>query len=98
MSKIKPLRNQVLIRRVESEKKTAGGIIIPDSVQEEKKTEGVVLAVGDGTKSDSGNLIPLSVKVGEKVLFEKWGATEIKVDGEELLLLEEGKILAIIED
>jgi len=96
MSNIRPLHNKVLIERVDAEVKTAGGIIIPDSAQE-KPTEGIIIAVGNGTRDENGKLTPLDVKVGDKVLFEKWGATETKVQNKELLILEESKILAVIE-
>jgi chaperonin GroES len=96
MSNIRPLHDKVLIERVEAEIKTAGGIIIPDSAQEQP-TEGIIIAVGSGTRDESGKLTPLDVKVGDKVLFEKWGATETKIANQELLILQESKILAIIE-
>lgn len=96
MSKIRPLYDKVLVERIEAETKTAGGIIIPDSAQE-KPTEGIIIAVGKGTRDDSGKLVPLDVKVGDKVLFEKWGATEVKVANKELLILQESKILAVVE-
>ena len=96
MSNIRPLHNKVLIERLDAEVKTAGGIIIPDSAQE-KPTEGIIIAVGNGTRDENGKLTPLDVKIGDKVLFEKWGATETKVQNKELLILEESKILAVIE-
>ena len=96
MSNIRPLHNKVLIERLDAEVKTAGGIIIPDSAQE-KQTEGIIIAVGNGTRDENGKLTPLDVKIGDKVLFEKWGATETKVQNKELLILEESKILAVIE-
>lgn len=96
MSKIRPLYDKVLVERIEAETKTAGGIIIPDSAQE-KPTEGIIIAVGKGTRDDSGKLVPLDVKVGDKVIFEKWGATEVKVANKELLILQESKILAVVE-
>lgn len=96
MGKIRPLYDKVLVERIEAENKTAGGIIIPDSAKE-KPSEGVIIAVGKGTRDDSGKLIPLDVKVGDKVLFEKWGATEVKFGGKEALILPESKILAVIE-
>ncbi len=96
MSKIRPLHDRVLVERIEAETKTAGGIIIPDSAQE-KPTEGIIIAVGNGTRDDSGKLTPLDVKVGNKVLFEKWGATEVKIANKEFLILQESKILAVIE-
>ena len=96
MATTRPLRDRVLVKRIEAETKTAGGIIIPDTAKE-KPTEGEVIAVGNGTLDESGKRVPLEVKVGDRVLFEKWGATEIKLNGEEVLILEESKILAIIE-
>ena len=97
MSIARPLRDRVLVERIEAETKTAGGIIIPDTAKE-KPTEGKIIAVGKGTIDTSGKHVPLEVKVGDKVLFEKWGATEIKLDGKEILILEESKILAVIEE
>jgi len=96
MSNIRPLYDKVLVERIEAETKTAGGIIIPDSAQE-KPSEGIIIAVGKGTRDDSGKIVPLDVKVGDKVLFEKWGATEAKVANKEVLILSESKILAVIE-
>ncbi|MGH7174230.1 MAG: co-chaperone GroES [Gemmataceae bacterium] len=93
--KFKPLQDRVLIRRLESEEKTAGGIIIPDTAKE-KPMEGEVIAVGPGTRSEDGKLHPLDVKVGDKVLFGKWSGTEVKVDGEELVIVKESDILGII--
>ena len=96
MSNVRPLHNRVLIERIKAEEKTAGGIIIPDTAKE-KPTEGIIISVGSGTKDENGKVTPLDVKVGDKVLFEKWGAAEVKIDGKELLILEESKILAITE-
>ena len=93
---IRPLYDKVLVQRVEAETKTAGGIIIPDSAQEQP-SQGLIIAVGKGTKDESGKIVPLDVKVGDKVLFEKWGATEAKVNNEEVLILPESKILAVVE-
>jgi len=95
--KIKPLHDRVLVRRLEQEEKTAGGIIIPDTAKE-KPQQGEVLAVGSGTRDDSGKTIPLDVKAGDVVLFAKWGGTEVKVNGEDLLVMKESDIIAIIED
>lgn len=95
--KIKPLHDRVLIRRIEQDEKTAGGIIIPDSAKE-KPVKGEVLAIGPGARDDSGKVVPLDVKVGDVVLFTKWGGTEIKVDGEELLILKESDLIGIVED
>lgn len=95
--KIKPLHDRVLVRRLEQEEKTAGGIIIPDTAKE-KPQQGEVLAVGSGARDDSGKVIALDVKVGDIVLFAKWGGTEVKVDGEDLLVMKESDIIAIVED
>ncbi|MDA0707910.1 MAG: co-chaperone GroES [Proteobacteria bacterium] len=92
----RPLHDRVLVRRVENEMKTAGGIIIPDTAQE-KPSEGKIIAVGSGTKGDDGKVTALDVKKGDKILFGKWSGTEIKVDGEELLIMKESDILGIIE-
>ena len=94
--KIKPLHDRVLVRRLEGEEKTAGGIIIPDTAKE-KPMQGEVIAVGPGGRDDSGKLIPMDVKVGDVVLFQKWGGSEVKVDGEELLVLKEADIIGIVE-
>jgi chaperonin GroES len=93
---VKPLRDNVLVRRTESEEKTAGGIIVPDSAKE-KPQEGEIIAVGNGTKNENGNVITLDVKQGDKILFAKWTGTEIKVNGEELLIMKESDILAVLE-
>jgi chaperonin GroES len=94
--KIRPLHSNVLVERLEAENKTKGGIIIPDTAKE-KPAEGKIIAVGSGSRDESGKLIPLDVKVGNKVLFSKWGGTEIKINGQDLLILKESDILAIIE-
>jgi len=94
--KFKPLHDRVLVKRVNQEEKTAGGIIIPDSAQE-KPMEGKVIAAGSGAKSEDGKVTPLDVKKGDKILFGKWSGTEIKVDGEDLLIMKESDILGIIE-
>jgi len=94
--KIRPLHDRVLVERVEAEAKTAGGIIIPDTAKE-KPAEGKVVAVGSGVRDESGKLVALDVKVGDKILFTKWGGTEVKVDGKELLIVKESDILAIVE-
>ena len=91
----RPLHDRVLVRRVEAEEKTAGGIIIPDSAKE-KPAEGEVVAVGEGTRDDDGDRIPLDVKVGDRVLFGKWSGTEVKVGGEDLLIMKESDILGVI--
>jgi chaperonin GroES len=94
--KIRPLHSNVLVKRLEAEEKTKGGIIIPDTAKE-KPAEGEIIAVGSGSRDESGKLIPLDVKAGNKVLFSKWGGTEIKINGQDLLILKESDILAIIE-
>ena len=91
----RPLHDRVLVRRVEAEEKTAGGIIIPDSAKE-KPAEGEVVAVGAGNKAEDGKVTPLDVKAGEKVLFGKWSGTEVKINGEDLLIMKESDILGII--
>ena len=95
--KVKPLHDRVLVRRLEQEEKTAGGIIIPDTAQE-KPMEGEILAVGTGHKAEDGKITPLDVKEGDIVLFTKGAGTEVKLDGEELMIMKESDILAIIED
>jgi len=91
----KPLHDRVLVRRVESEEKTAGGLIIPDSAKE-KPQEGEVVSTGEGARKDSGELIPMSIKAGDRILFGKWSGTEVKIDGEELLIMKESDILGIV--
>ena len=91
----RPLHDRVLVRRVEAEEKTAGGIIIPDSAKE-KPAEGEIVAVGTGTKAEDGKVTPLDVKVGDRVLFGKWSGTEVKVGGEDLLIMKESDILGVI--
>ncbi len=93
---LRPLHDRVLVKRLESEAKTAGGIILPDTAQE-KPSEGEVIAVGAGTKAEDGKVTPLDVKAGDKVLFSKWQGVEVKVDGEELLIMKESDIMGIIE-
>ena len=92
----KPLQDRVLVRRIEQEEKTAGGIIIPDTAQE-KPMEGKVVSVGSGVRSEDGKVHPLDVKKGDRILFGKWSGTEVKVDGEELLIMKESDILGVIE-
>ncbi len=94
--KIRPLHDRVLIERIEAEEKTSGGIIIPDTAKE-KPSEGKIVAVGNGLRDENGKIVPLEVKVGDKVLFAKWGGTETKIDGKELIIAKESDILAIIE-
>ena len=91
----RPLHDRVLVRRIEAEEKTAGGIIIPDTAKE-KPQEGEVVAAGSGTRSDDGKVTPLDVKAGDRILFGKWSGTEVKVDGEELLIMKESDILGVI--
>ncbi|MBR2274370.1 MAG: co-chaperone GroES [Alphaproteobacteria bacterium] len=93
---VKPLRENILIKRVEEENKTAGGIILPDTAKE-KPSEGVVIAVGEGRVTPDGKVLPMNIKVGDTVLFSKWTGTEIKVNGEPHLIVKEGDVLAIIE-
>ncbi|MCP2018393.1 MAG: co-chaperone GroES [Erythrobacter sp.] len=91
----RPLHDRVLVRRIEAEEKTAGGIIIPDSAQE-KPSEGEIVAVGSGAKAEDGTVTPLDVKAGDRVLFGKWSGTEVKLDGEDLLIMKESDIMGII--
>jgi len=90
-----PLHDRVLVRRIEGDEKTLGGLIIPDSAKE-KPAEGEIVSVGEGARKDSGELIAMSVKAGDKVLFGKWSGTEVKIDGEELLIMKESDILGIM--
>ncbi len=92
----RPLHDRVLVRRVESDEKTAGGIIIPDSAKE-KPSEGEVIAVGSGQKAEDGTVTPLDVEAGDRILFGKWSGTEVKIDGEDLLIMKESDILGIVE-
>ena len=94
--KFRPLHDRVLVRRVEQEEKTAGGIIIPDTAKE-KPQEGEIIAVGPGARGEDGTLHPLDVKPGDRVLFGKWSGTEVKVDGEELLIMKESDVMGVIE-
>jgi chaperonin GroES len=91
----RPLHDRVLVRRIEAEEKTAGGIIIPDTAKE-KPQEGEIVSVGTGTKAEDGTVTPLDVKAGDKVLFGKWSGTEVKLDGEDLLIMKESDILGIV--
>jgi chaperonin GroES len=90
-----PLHDRVLVRRIEGDEKTAGGLIIPDSAKE-KPAEGEVIACGEGARKDSGELIPMAVKAGDKVLFGKWSGTEVSIDGEELLIMKESDIMGLL--
>ena len=90
-----PLHDRVVVRRVEGEEKTKGGLIIPDSAKE-KPSEGEVISVGEGARTEAGELIPMAVKAGDRILFGKWSGTEVKIDGEDLLIMKESDILGII--
>jgi len=92
----RPLHDRVVVRRLTAEEKTAGGIIIPDTAKE-KPMEGEVIAVGPGARNEQGGLVPLDVKAGDKILFGKWSGTEVKLDGEELLIMKESDIMGIID-
>ncbi len=94
--KFRPLHDRVVVKRVEEESKTKGGIIIPDTAKE-KPMEGEIVAVGPGARDEKGNLVPLDVKKGDRVLFGKWSGTEIKLDGQDLLIMKESDIMGIIE-
>lgn len=93
----RPLHDRVLVRRIEEEEKTAGGIIIPDTAKE-KPMEGEILAVGPGARNEQGELTPLDVKTGDRILFGKWSGTEVTMDGEELIIMKESDVMGIIED
>ena len=95
--KFRPLHDRVLIRRVDQEAKTTGGIIIPDTAQE-KPMEGEIVAVGPGARNESGKVVPLDVKKGDRVLFGKWSGSEIKLDGEELIIMNETDVMGVIEN
>jgi chaperonin GroES len=92
----RPLHDRILVRRIEAEEKTVGGIIIPDTAKE-KPQEGEVIAAGPGARDDSGQLRPLDVKAGDRILFGKWSGTEIRLDGEDLLIMKEADVLGVIE-
>ncbi len=94
--KFRPLHDRVVVRRIESEDRTAGGIIIPDTAKE-KPQEGEVVAVGPGGRDESGKLIPLDVKAGDRILFGKWSGTEVKIDGTEYLIMKESDVMGIVE-
>jgi chaperonin GroES len=94
--KFRPLHDRVLVRRIEADERTKGGIIIPDTAKE-KPQEGEIVAAGLGATDDSGKLIPLDVKVGDRVLFGKWSGAEVKIDGEDLIIMKESDILGVIE-
>ncbi|MCC8946537.1 co-chaperone GroES [Bradyrhizobium sp. Arg62] len=92
----RPLHDRVLVRRIDAEEKTAGGIIIPDTAKE-KPQEGEVIAAGPGGRNEQGQLVPLDVKVGDRVLFGKWSGTEVKIDGQDLLIMKESDLLGVVE-
>ena len=94
--KFRPLHDRIVVRRVDGETKSAGGIIIPDTAQE-KPIQGEVIAVGPGARDESGKLVPLDVKAGDRVLFGKWSGTEVKIDGEDLLILKESDLLGVLK-
>ena len=94
--KFRPLHDRVVVRRIEGEEKTKGGIIIPDTAKE-KPQEGEIIAAGPGARDESGKLVPLDVKTGDRVLFGKWSGTEVKIDGEELLIMKESDIMGVVE-
>ena len=94
--KFRPLHDRVLVRRIEGVEKTAGGIIIPDTAKE-KPQEGEVIAAGSGAKNEDGKITPLDVKAGDRILFGKWSGTEIKLDGQDLLIMTEGDVMGVIE-
>jgi chaperonin GroES len=95
--KFRPLHDRVVVKRIEAEEKSTGGIIIPDTAKE-KPSQGEVIAVGPGGRDESGKLIPIDVKEGNRVLFGKWSGTEVKIDGEELLIMKESDIMGIIDE
>ncbi|MBI11017.1 MAG: co-chaperone GroES [Rhodospirillaceae bacterium] len=94
--KFRPLHDRVLVRRIDEEEKSAGGIIIPDTAKE-KPSEGKIVAVGSGARNENGEITPMDVKAGDLVLFGKWSGTEVKVDGEDLLIMKESDVMGIIE-
>ena len=96
MAKFRPLHDRVVVRRITAEEKTAGGIIIPDTARE-KPQEGEVIAAGAGARNEQGQIVALDVKTGDRVLFGKWSGTEVKLDGEELLIMKESDIMGIVE-
>ena len=94
--KFRPLHDRVVVRRIEEEQKTAGGIIIPDTAAE-KPQQGEIIAVGPGARDESGKLVPLDLKKGDRVLFGKWSGTEVKIDGQELLIMKESDVMGVLE-
>ena len=95
--KFRPLHDRIVVTRIDAESKSAGGIIIPDTAKE-KPSEGEVISVGPGGRDESGKIIPIDLKVGDRVLFGKWSGTEVKLDGEELLIMKESDIMAVLTD
>ena len=95
--KFRPLHYRVVVKRVTADEKTAGGIIIPDTAQE-KPSQGEVVAVGPGGRDEAGKLIPIDIKVGDRVLFGKWSGTEVKIDGQDLLIMKESDVMGIVEE
>jgi len=95
--KFKPLHDRILVRRIEADEKTAGGIIIPDNAKE-KPSEGEVISVGSGARNDEGEFIPLEVKEGDHILFGKWSGTEVKIDGEDLIIMKESDVMGIVAE
>ena len=94
--KFRPLHDRVVVKRIDADQKTAGGIIIPDTAKE-KPQQGEIIAVGPGGRNEQGQLVPLDVKIGDRVLFGKWSGTEVKIDGEELLIMKESDLLGVAE-
>ena len=95
--KFRPLHDRIVVKRIDAEEKTAGGIIIPDTANE-KPQQGEVIAVGPGARNEQGQLVPLDVRVGDTVLFGKWSGTEVKIDGEDLLIMKESDIMGVLEE
>ena len=95
--KFRPLHDRVVVKRIDAEEKSSGGIIIPDTAKE-KPQEGEVIAVGPGARDDSGKLIPLDLKAGDRILFGKWSGTEVKIDGQELLIMKESDIMGVLDE
>ncbi|MCC6776224.1 MAG: co-chaperone GroES [Hyphomicrobiales bacterium] len=95
--KFRPLHDRIVVKRIDAEEKTKGGIIIPDTAKE-KPSQGEVLAVGPGGRDETGKLIPIDVQVGDRVLFGKWSGTEVKIDGEDLLIMKESDVMGVVED
>ena len=95
--KFRPLHDRVVVKRIDAEEKSAGGIIIPDTAKE-KPSQGEVIAVGPGARDETGKLVPVDVQVGDRVLFGKWSGTEVKIDGEELLIMKESDIMGVLDE